>query len=183
MEWNPRALLVTLAAAVGLWLLVAPPWARQEPTAADDSVGSTARAARGLPNELPSGDITSVARSLGARAGYEYVDDNTPLRALVFVERPGWVAIVYYAGEGDTYTRIHGTYNPTGYDAPRLVGSPPLLAFHSQEMDVDFAYRLRDGEMVLEALGEATLEPAVAVDDPTLPGLMGQDVARDTAEE
>jgi hypothetical protein len=37
--------------------------------------------------------------------------------------------------------------------------------------------------MVLEALGEATLEPAVAVDDPTLPGLMGQDVARDTAEE
>ncbi|MBK6809354.1 MAG: hypothetical protein IPG81_10735 [Sandaracinaceae bacterium] len=117
-----------------------------------------------------------MARSLGAVAGYDYTDGDAALRALVFEEGPRWYTIVYYLGDGAGYTRVDGTYNPTGLDAPRMVGSPPVLAFRSEEVNVDLAYRLRDGRMELEALGGATLGPAVPVEGPALPGLTAHPV-------
>ena len=163
-----------------MWLLVARPWAPRD--APREDTERVASAGDALPIQLPSGDIMDVARSLGARAGYGYIDGDAAVRALVFVVRPGWYTIVYYVEDGDTYTRLPGTYNPTGYDEPRLAGSPPILAFHSQQMGVDFTYRLREGQMTLEALGSFQVGPAAPMADPTLPGLMVSPVTRTDGE-
>lgn len=175
VEWNPRALLVTLAVVAGAigWHFTS----RQEATSqAEEPTSATNHLVASLPDRLPTGEVTPVARSLGAIAGYDYIDGDAALRALVFEEGPGWYKVVYYLGDGAGYARVDGTNNPTGFDAPRMVGSPPVLAFRSQDMNVDFAFRLRDGRMELEALGGATLGPAVPVEDPALPGLTAHPV-------
>lgn len=178
VEWNPRGLVFTVAAAGALWLAI-PYLNGRQCNAEDSETSSSPPLGASLPDIMPAGDVAGRARSAGAVAGYDYVDGDTPMRAFVFEERPGWYTLVYYSGDGHSYSRVEGTYKPTGFGAPRMIGSPPLLAFHSDEMNEDFAFRLRDGRMELEALGGASLEPGVPVQDPSLPGLVEHRVTRE----
>lgn len=102
-----------------------------------------------IPDVLPEGTIDQQRDRLTADLAFELAQSDSSIRAFAWEESEGNWTLVFYRRERRGFVTFGSIANPTGFDPPRLVGSPPELRMRDRGLDIDMVFRVVDDDVAM----------------------------------
>jgi len=100
-----------------------------------------------IPELLSAGGIDEQRDDLTADLAFELTENGTTLRTFAWEESEGNWTLVFYRRGDRGFARFGSIGNPTGFDPPRVVGSPPELRVRDRGTGADMVFHVVDGDV------------------------------------